>query len=132
MLERPLNLIRRFVRGDFSAVIYWLVGLPGTILLFVFSSWLWVTLSLYAHDYSHLFPEILIVAAKPTLLAIGLSVIIGPPVIGFYFALYIGSARAAERATGWVSRFLWMGIGGHAAISILGLLFIVTALAFRL
>ena len=125
-------MIRRFVRGDLPAVIYWLVGLPGTILLFVFSSWLWVTLSLYAHDYSHLVPEALIVAAKPTLLAIGLSAIIGAPVVGFYCVLYVGSVRAAERTTGWVSKFLWMGIGGHAAISIMGLLFVLMALAFRL
>ena len=125
-------MIRRFVRGDLSAVIYWLVGLPGTILLFVFSSWLWVTLALYAHDYSHLVPEAFIIVAKPTLLAIGLLAIIGPPVIGFYCALYVGAARAAERSTGWASKFLWMGIGGHAAISILGLLFVLIAFAFRL
>ena len=124
-------MIRRFVCGDLPAAVYWLVGLPGTIFLFFFSSWLWVTLAQHAREYSYLVPEVLIFAAKPTLLVIGLSAIIGPPVVGFYCALYVGSARAAERARGWVSRFLWMGIGGHAAISILGLLFVLMAIVFR-
>ena len=122
--------IAAFVAGKHSPVWYWMVGLPGTILLFILLNWAYMELSSLAYSYSHLFPEELVTNIGKNALVAGLLLITVPPYLVFNYAVYVGTARAAQRTTGWTSNFLWMGLGGHASITILVLLLILSAWIF--
>ena len=119
-----MQIARQFITGQLGSISYWLVGLPGTVLLFILLNWAYVELSSLAYSYRHLFPEELVTNFGKNALVAGLLLILVPPYIAFNYAVYVGTARAAQRTTGWTSNFLWMGLGGHASITISVLLFI--------
>ena len=117
---------KRYINGQAAVVNYWLIGLPGTLLLVIALNWAYVELSSLAYGYRHLFPEELVTNFGKKALVAGLLLILVPPYLAFNYAVYVGTARAAQRTTGWTSNFLWMGLGGHASITILVLLFTFT------
>ena len=126
-----MQIARQFITGQLGSISYWLVGLPGTVLLFILLNWAYVELSSLAYSYRHLFPEELVTNFGKNALVAGLLLILVPPYIAFNYAVYVGTARAAQRTTGWTSNFLWMGLGGHASITILFLLFTFSVWLFR-
>lgn len=130
-LKNSMKGIFAFVEGKHSPFWYWLIGLPGTVLLFILLNWAYVELSSLAYSYRHLFPEELVTNFGKKALVAGLLLILVPPYLAFNYAVYVGTARAAQRTTGWTSNFLWMGLGGHASITILFLLFTVSVSLFR-
>ena len=122
---------KRYINGQAAVVSYWLIGLPGTLLLVIVLNWAYVELSSLAYSYRHLFPEELVTNIGKNALVAGLLLILVPPYLAFNYAVYVGTARAAQRTTGWTSNFLWMGLGGHASITILFLLFTFSVWLFR-
>ena len=118
-----MKSISKFSQGSSKPLIYWIIGLPGTIFLFIALNWAYMELSSLAYSYRHLFPEELVTNFGKNALVAGLLLILVPPYLAFNYAVYVGTARAAQRTTGWTSNFLWMGLGGHASITILFLLF---------
>ena len=122
---------KRYINGQAAVVSYWLIGLPGTLLLVIALNWAYVELSSLAYSYRHLFPEELVTNFGKNALVAGLLLILVPPYLAFNYAVYVGTARAAQRTTGWTSNFLWMGLGGHASITILFLLFTFSVGLFR-
>lgn len=122
---------KRYINGQAAVVSYWLIGLPGTLLLVIALNWAYVELSSLAYSYRHLFPEELVTNFGKKALVAGLLLILVPPYLAFNYAVYVGTARAAQRTTGWTSNFLWMGLGGHASITILFLLFTFSVWLFR-
>ena len=126
-----MMLVKNYVRGHFTPLTYWLVGLIGTVILFFLLNWTYVELSSLAHSYRYLFPEELVTKFGMTLLAAGLLLILVPPYLASNYAVYVGTARAAQRTSGWTSNLLWMGLGGHASITIFVLLFIFGVWLFR-
>lgn len=123
--------IRSYLNGDCLPLVYWTVGLPGTVFLFIVLNWAYVELSSLAYSYRHLFSEELVTDFGKKTLVAGLLLILVPPYLAFNYAVYVGTARAAQRTTGWTSNFLWMGLGGHASITILFLLFTFSVWLFR-
>ena len=123
--------LKTYIAGQSVPLTYWLVGLPGTCLLLIFLNWAYVELSSLAYRNRHLFPEELVSQFGQEALVVALLTILIPPYLVFNYAVYKGTARAAQRTTGWTSNLLWMGIGGHASISILVLLFTLSAWLFR-
>ena len=130
LYKEILNCFRKYLSGSARPITYWLVGLPGTILLFILLNWAYVELSSLAYSYRYLFPEELVTNFGKNALVAGLLLITAPPYLAFNYAVYVGTARAAQRTTGWTSNFLWMGLGGHASITILVLLLILSAWLF--
>ena len=122
---------KRYINGQAAVVSYWLIGLPGTLLLVIVLNWAYVELSSLAYSHRHLFPEELVTNFGKNALVAGLLLILVPPYLAFNYAVYVGTARAAQRTSGWTSNFLWMGLGGHASITILFLLFIFGVWLFR-
>ena len=129
------NFLRRsfadYLTGSAKPVTYWLVGLPGTVVLFVALNWFYMELRSFAYRIRYIFPEELVTDFEKHALLGGLLLILVPPYLAFNYAVYLGTARAAQRTTGWTSNFLWMGLGGHASITILFLLFAFSAWLFR-
>ena len=123
-------LFKSYFQGLSTPAIYWLVGLPGTIFLFIALNWAYMELSSLAYSYRHLFQEELVTNFGKSALVSALLLITVPPYLVFNYAVYVGTARAAQRNTGWTSNFLWMGLGGHASITILVLLLILSAWLF--
>lgn len=121
---------KRYINGQAAVVSYWLIGLPGTLLLVIALNWAYVELSSLAYSYRHLFPEELVTNFGKKALVAGLLLILVPPYLAFNYAVYVGTARAAQRTTGWISNFLWMGLGGHASITISVFLLILSAWLF--
>lgn len=126
-----MKLAEHYMKGQAPVASYWLIGLPGTVLLVILLNWSYAELSSLAYDYRHLFPEELVTNFGKKALVAGLLLILVPPYLAFNYAVYIGTARAAQRTTGWTSNFLWMGLGGHASITILFLLFTFSLWLFR-
>ena len=124
-------MFRKYINGQLGPLPYWLIGLPGTLLLFILLNLAYVELSSLAYSYRHLFPEELVTNFGKNALIAGLLLILVPPYLAFNYAVYVGTARAAQRTTGWTSNFLWMGLGGHASITILFLLFTFSVWLFR-
>ena len=125
-----MAIVKRYINGQATVASYWLIGLPGTLFLVIALNWTYVELSSLAHSYRHLFPEELVTKFGKTLLAAGLLLILVPPYLVFNYAVYVGTARAAQRTSGWTSNLLWMGLGGHASITLLVLLFILSVWLF--
>ena len=129
--NKSMTPAKRYINGQAAVVSYWLIGLPGTLLLVIALNWAYVELSSLAYSYRHLFPEELVTNFGKKALVAGLLLILVPPYLAFNYAVYVGTARAAQRTTGWTSNFLWMGLGGHASITILFLLFTFSVWFFR-
>ena len=119
-----MQFAKNYVEGRSAVLTYWFVGLPGTCLVVVALNWAYIELSASAYSYRHLFPPELITSFGKNALAIGLLAVLVPPLLAFYYFVYVGTARAAQQTTGWSANFLWMGLGGHASISLSVLLFI--------
>ena len=126
-----MKFCQNYWGGEAKPLAYWLVGLPGSLLFFSCLNWAYVELSSLAYSYRHLFPEELVTNFGKNALVAGLLLILVPPYLAFNYAVYVGTARAAQRTTGWTSNFLWMGLGGHASITILFLLFTFGVWLFR-
>ena len=131
LLGKLSGIICRYYQGGCKPLIYWLIGLPGTLLLFILLNWAYAELSSLAYSYRHLFSEELVTNFGKKALVAGLLLILIPPYLAFNYAVYVGTARAAQRTTGWTSNFLWMGLGGHASITIVFLLFTFSVWLFR-
>ena len=123
--------LKDYLTGSAKPTTYWLVGLPGTVVLFIALNWVYMKLSSVAYSIRHIFPEELVTDLEKHALLAGLLLILVPPYLVFNYAVYVGTARAAQQTTGWTSNFLWMGLGGHASITILFLLFTFSVWFFR-